>query len=63
MIQQEQTDRKDLFDDKTTQVSFVEFFCEPGGNSLMNGFAGEIGTRWMVFDKSQKWVFHKIASK
>lgn len=28
----------------------------------MNGFAGEIGARWMVFDDSQRWVFHKIAS-
>ena len=45
------------------QASFVEFFCEPGGDGLMNGFAREIGARWMVFDDSQKWVFHKITSK
>lgn len=41
----------------------MEFFCEPGGDGLMNGFAREIGARWMVFDDSQKWVFHKITSK
>ena len=47
----------DFFDrltcaDKTAQASFVEGFGEPGGDGLMNGFAREIGARWMLFDDS-----------
>lgn len=44
------------------QASLVEGFGEPCGDGLMNGFVGEIGVRWMVFDNCQRWVFHKIAS-
>lgn len=45
------------------QASFVEGFGEPGGDGLVDGLIWSGDVRWMVFDDSQRWVFHKIASK
>ena len=47
---------------KTTQASFVEFFCEPGGDGLTDSLVGRCGIRRMVFSDGQWLFFHEIIS-